>query len=74
MTPQLTRNERLQAMRQHFAFGSMLFAMAPKHKMKGRLTHVQRMILGYSSTHKMRKVKKASRQNRRLGRLRNGRN
>jgi len=66
-------NLNIKLQRQHYAYGTMLFQMAPKHRLKGRLTNIQRMILGYTSTHKMRKVKKVARQNRRLGRLHNGR-
>jgi hypothetical protein len=69
----LNKSEYREAMKQGYAFRTMLFNMAPKHKLKGRLTHVQRKILGYTSTVKVRKAKKVERQRRRLGRLHNGR-
>lgn len=59
--------------RAQFAFRTMLWNMAPKHKQKGRLTGIQRRILGYTSTAKDRKAKKVERTRRRLGRLHNGR-
>lgn len=43
-----------------------------KHS-KGRLTHVQRLLIGFTSTRAQRKAKKVERTNRRLGRLHNGR-
>lgn len=59
--------------KQQWAYRTWLFSMAPAHPQKGRLTQIQRMILGYTSTRKDRKAKKVARTNRRLGRLHNGR-
>ena len=65
--------EALAYMRQQWTFRSWVFSMAPPHRLKGRLTHVQRSIIGYKSTKAERHAKKVERQRRRLGRLHNGR-
>ena len=59
--------------RKQYAYRTWLVGMAPVHKQKGRLTQIQRMILGYTSTRKSRKANKVERTNRRLGRAHNGR-